>query len=513
MLIFKNNKEKILIFGAGSGAINFYRLNKKQYNIVGFLDNNSQKQGQLLFNKKIYSPDELSNIDYDRIIIASDYYREIYEQLVEQLGLNEKKIDIFYAIDSVEVSIWKKFINVITDYKYKWLCDSDTWLFNILYSFYTRKNELQLRDIVWLDEMEEYKVKILRKSQAGNVYGPNFLEKEAMVKPVTIPEVALYRLCQGQIGSTNRSVIMKDGRVVIERVVTASQDNTDYSGGHLVMHGQKRALVRVFQTKYIVKGIALIGVSETNYYHWIIEVLSQLQYLDELSEEYIDYPLLISNCSQNIHSIQEFLNYFNIKRQIIFLHTTQSYLVDELMIISSPNNLVPNSKYKAWSPVENCFVSNESLDYLRQLAIGSVKNSTENNSPKRIFFARKDYLRSYNQNEISKLLYQYNFVELYFEDLSFSEQVNIMQGAEIIVGPTGAAWTNLIFGKTGAKALCWMAEEYGDLSCFSNLAEFVGIQMDYLTYKANTNNSREIYYRSYSIDVDAVRLWLISNLG
>lgn len=513
MSIFnRSDKTKVLIFGAGSGAINFYKSNKTHYKIIGFIDNNIHKQGLLLFKKKIFSPYELSKINYDIIIIASDYFKEIYEQLVEQLGISEGKIRVFHFLDGVKVSIWKRFLDAITDYKYNFLCNSESWLFKVIFFLFIRKSELQLRNIVWLDQMEECKIKVFRQAKLGKVYGPDFCQKNTTIKPITIPEVALYRLLHGKISSINRSVIIDDEQVVIERVVTASLDNCDYSGGHLVRHGKKRSIVKVYPEKTLARGIAITGGSETNYYHWMIEVLSQLQYVNELPEEYLNYPLLISNCSQKIHSIRDFLNYFNIKHPIVYLHTAQSYLVDELLLISCPNNLVPNLRNNAWSSVENSFVRDESLNYLRQLAIDRSKYDSKINYPLRVFLARKGFLRSYNQKEVYEVLYHYGFKEVYFEELSFSEQVNIMQKAEMIVGPTGASWTNLIFARKGARALCWMAEEAGELSCFSNLAKFVGIQMRYMTYRANTDNTREIYYRSYSIDVEAVRLWVLSNL-
>ena len=513
MLIFKkNNKEKVLIFGAGSGAINFYKSNKSHYEIIGFIDNNKKKQGLLLFNKQVFSPCELSKINYEKIIIASDYYKEIYEQLVNQLDVSEEKISVFHLIDTVKISIWKKIFDAITEYKYNWLCNSESWLFNFIYIHILRNSKLQLRNIVWLDEMEECKIKVFRHEKLGKVYGPNFFEKNTTIKLITIPEIALYRLLHGKISSINRSIIMNNENVVIDRVVTASLNDSDYSGGHLVRHGKKRAIVKLFAEESLEKGIAIIGGSETNYYHWMIEILSQLQYVNELPDEYLSYPLLISNWSEKIHSIHEFLNYFDIKHPIVFLHSTQSYLVGELLLINSPNNLVPNLRNNAWSPVENSFVRYESLNYLRQLAFNMPKCESKTDYSIRIFLARKNFLRSYNQKEVYDVLHQYGFKEVFFEELSFSEQVKIMQNAKMIVGPTGAAWTNLIFGKKGARALCWMAEEVGDLSCFSNLAKFADIQMSYMTYKANTNNTREIYYRSYSINVEAIRRWVVSNL-
>ena len=76
------------------------------------------------------------------------------------------------------------------------------------------------------------------------------------------------------------------------------------------------------------------------------------------------------------------------------------------------------------------------------------------------------------------------------------------------MGPTGAAWTNLIFCKTGTKCLCWMAEEFGDFSAFSTIAEIVGADMQYISYKTGARSTDELYGRDYSVDVSKIEYWL-----
>ncbi len=53
MALGGNKKEKILIFGTGSGGINFFNSCRSRYRVIGFLDNNKQKQGEKLFGLMI----------------------------------------------------------------------------------------------------------------------------------------------------------------------------------------------------------------------------------------------------------------------------------------------------------------------------------------------------------------------------------------------------------------------------------------------------------------------------
>ena len=63
------------------------------------------------------------------------------------------------------------------------------------------------------------------------------------------------------------------------------------------------------------------------------------------------------------------------------------------------------------------------------------------------------------------------FQAIYLEDYSLEEQISIFYQAEFIVGPSGAAWSNLIFCQSGAKGISWLSEELSNFSVFSTLAK------------------------------------------
>ena len=86
------------------------------------------------------------------------------------------------------------------------------------------------------------------------------------------------------------------------------------------------------------------------------------------------------------------------------------------------------------------------------------------------------------------------------EELSLKEQISLISNAEVIAGPTGAAWTNLIFCREGAKCLCWMADEYGEFSAFSNLARVVGADLRYVMHRTGAKSIGELYYLNYHVD-------------
>lgn len=82
---------KILIFGAGNNAKNIIKyIDKRKNKILYFVDNDHAKQGKCCWGVEIISPSMIADLEYDYILIASLYWKEIREQL-KSLGVNRKK--------------------------------------------------------------------------------------------------------------------------------------------------------------------------------------------------------------------------------------------------------------------------------------------------------------------------------------------------------------------------------------------------------------------------------------
>lgn len=505
-------KTRILIFGTGAGGINFYKRCRGRYNVLGFLDNNQQKHGQALFGKTIYTPQRLNELSFDQIIIASDYYREIYPQLVNELAIREEQISIFHR-QLTAASPVQRLTTHLERWGYALMCRRPGLMSDLLYRlFFANQRDIRRFALSWLDEADANKVHVFRPALPGSVQGPRYLGREVAPTAITLPEVALYRFHNGQVCSVSRSVILPGERLVAERVVTAKSADADYSGAHLTYHGKALALVRnAAQPELLDKGLLISGGSEVNYYHWVLEILSQLQFISELPDEYDDYPVLISGHSQNIPAIKALIDAIGIPRPVVFLNSVASYCVADLLLISAPNNCITNFKGHASSLAEYSFARPESIRFLRDKALPLAGSIAANDLPKRVFLGRKGFLRPYNQAEILARLEPLGFVCVYMEEQDIHHQVALMANADIIIGPTGAAWTNIIFASKGSRALCWMAEEAGAISFFSNLATLVGVEMDYIPYQAQTSDSRELYYKGYSIEPDAVVQWLTND--
>lgn len=77
------------------------------------------------------------------------------------------------------------------------------------------------------------------------------------------------------------------------------------------------------------------------------------------------------------------------------------------------------------------------------------------NAPKRIFISRANarFRRCINEAEIYAIGQRYGFTTLENEHLSYQEQLAIYAGAEMVMGPHGAGFTNMLFAPQNATAI------------------------------------------------------------
>lgn len=86
---------KVIIFGTGSTANNFINSLKCDVDILAFADNDLTKVGNTFEGIKIIKPSEIYNYCYDCIVIASQYNKKIFAQLIG-MGIDRSKIFQFF---------------------------------------------------------------------------------------------------------------------------------------------------------------------------------------------------------------------------------------------------------------------------------------------------------------------------------------------------------------------------------------------------------------------------------
>ncbi len=345
-------------------------------------------------------------------------------------------------------------------------------------------------------------------------YGPNFIDTgNAILQNISQPAVYCRWLANVTVSAHSSSIVLGGKTLIIERCGRDACRSYSYQVRRIVWHGKKNALLKwSYTTRKIKQGIFLGGNGAFNYYHWLIEILVKCMFLNDIPGEYSAFPLLVSNDAREIPQFSEMLKIIAKDREIIWLSKDDIYDVAELVYIDAPNNLPFNVVGTYRFSAGDFFIRRESIDYLRSVYLtpSHSLDASWSSCPKNIFLCRGNDRRGYNQNEVKLLLEGMDFVSLDMCELSFMQQVEIFNNADWIVGPTGAAWTNLVFAKKGLKCLCWMAEGYGEFSAFSNLAVCAGADLRYLTVDAKAPLTSSLYEASYVLDIEKLKSALTS---
>ena len=264
------------------------------------------------------------------------------------------------------------------------------------------------------------------------------------------------------------------------------------------------ALVRAGYEKsknVLEKGVMLAADFSSNYYHVLYEILPRLQ--EVLYEQSIpkDVPLLIDNCIRCVPQLEDAFNLINSsERNIVWLEENVYYCVKDLYYISSVNRIPPQVLKGSLVRYEDFGFDVHSLSVLRDrfLEEASKNHAIKKQTPmKRIFISREGHQnRSCNEDELFDVAKQYGFQKLSPEKYSFLEQISLFHQAEIIVGATGAAFSNLLFTEKGSKAICFV-NAISESSIFTASAFVAGCQLVYLAGIANGKNNT-----AYAIHAD-----------
>lgn len=482
----KAQKTEIFIFGTGSSAEAAFSKLSKEYRIVGFLDNNASKHGAFFFGIRIFHPSVLLNCKDYGVVIASCYHQEIRNQLVNDFSMRPELISIFVDGSdnhSLYSSLRSRFKRAFLFF----CCFSPSQLSRILLGLlFGIRNGIPSARLVPLRWMDNH-------AKTACTFRSSYSS--------TTPDIALRRLDRVIFSPVGRNFLIDGATLVVERVPRSDPRNSDYSCGLMIFHTANRAVIWCTdETTEIAPGIIINGGSDLNYYHALVEIIPQLYYLRELPREMQELPIYISSRLLSIPAVSFFLEaYIGIDR-ITPIDSNCWHRTTELFVVNSPSYMVPRKIRKGLS-LNDLYFDDESLHSMRHIAISAAAESPANSRCERVFLARRSINRLYNQDEVIDTVKSFGFTPVYMEDLRFLDQVRIFQGATHILGLAGAAWTNLLFARKGAKCICLC---HADCSIFSYLGGLSEVY--FVSDHSVTSVSSHLGGRAESLFVDNVKL-------
>jgi len=343
----------------------------------------------------------------------------------------------------------------------------------------------------WLDEAACDVKATAQPGSEGRSYGPTIAGRQR-VERMQFPGLARYEFRDARVSAASSSILLP-GRLIVERVPGVDASRCNFAAGQLIAHGLRTAIVAGGPEQHIESGVFLGGNGAFNYYHWLVELLPKLQFAEDDGR-----PLLVSDDVDRISTFRDALMRVAGGREIVFLRQDLTYRVGRLTYVESPSICPFNLRSGEVFRVRDFVMRASSVQFLRSRLLGSGR--PHGSSRRRLFLARKSLRRDYNQDEIFAICERFGFDKIYMEDMSLQEQIEAVRSADLIAGPTGAAWTNLLFVEPGTRCLCWMAEEQREFAAYSNLAHAVGAELRYLTYATGVRDSERLYFMNYRLD-------------
>lgn len=379
----------------------------------------------------------------------------------------------------------------------KWIYILKKFKYDVKFIFMKRNKQFAVFESLDKISFEsKINIKIDEKSIA---FAPKILGSNEKIYDVKLNNIIAYKIKNARI-FTNANIIFLNYKFTLfyEKWHDGNDIKIfDYSTKNIYSHHKNGVRFNFMLSRNILEKAIFLGCSyPDNYYHFLLELISRVEYLDRIPNSK-QYPIILDEKISKIPSLATIVNIFLKDYEIQYLSEDLLYRVKQLWYITSPNAMIPNLRKDNKFQPQHTKIRPDSILYLKNKILYYYKNQiTIEEKFSKIFIKRKSVIRAYNQDCIEKIVSKYNFTTIYFEDLELGEQINILQNADYIVGATGAAWTNLIFAKNNAKGLIWMGDNWGDVSMFSTIAGIVGFDLNYYIYESKSDN----YHEDFNID-------------
>lgn len=231
-----------------------------------------------------------------------------------------------------------------------------------------------------------------------------------------------------------------------------------------------------------IKGNAavLTTIGDENYFHWLFDILFRL-HLIQHSNLKPDWYIV-----ENKRKFQQItLKLLNINK-IIQPHKYLFIEADKLIVPCHPQNLTN--------------MRNEAVNYLKNQFL---KYKSKSDTPEKIYISRPQTARRNIENEIELLtdLKKLGFEKVVMENYGFQEQIALFNNAKFIIGPHGAAFSNLAFCEKNTKIVELFSDEFIN-PCFWELANRNNLDYSFIigevtdstnwNYKVNINDILKI---------------------
>ena len=249
---------------------------------------------------------------------------------------------------------------------------------------------------------------------------------------------------------------LRDARLLNNGVTIRSFDNTlfwdPFHDAELVYLTVRPFILPPVDLKLPGEYIHFASLWGLGHYHWVLEVLPRLLFLERF-DRLRGMPLIVQHGVTQTQ--RESLQMLGIRPERIIEFNGSHWQVEHLYYIQPGLCANPTPLHAQW---------------LRERF---APHSTT--CSRRLYVSREDATvrRVVNEGKVVEELLPYGFEVVALGGMSFADQVQLFNEAEIIVGPHGAGFTNAVFAQPGATLIELFSPSYIN-GCFWALANACG---------------------------------------
>lgn len=243
-----------------------------------------------------------------------------------------------------------------------------------------------------------------------------------------------------------------------------------------------------------------------NYAHWLTEVLPRIHLFCQV-EDFKKIDLIVDS-ALHPNIIESLSLVVGIERKIHRL-TKSAFANVRNLYLTAPAGYIPIERLRK----DDCGHSHGKFHSLAIFEMARILrlNIAEDIPPAdKIYIRRNSHLRNLdNYSEIEQHLLTEGFLIVDPENLTFTQQVTLFSRARVIVGPTGAAFANIIFCNQKTDIIILISDfPQMPFWYWQNIANAVGCSVSYVIGYCTERRSH--VHSNFSINIDDLRSALYS---
>ncbi|AJI57895.1 hypothetical protein LA02_884 [Francisella philomiragia] len=353
------------------------------------------------------------------------------------------------------------------------------------------------------------------------VTGPKLvIDSEEFIKSdiyTNLPDVKIY--------SINNVSVVGNTDVLIKDECFFNYNLSEMDSNHTIKRFNNISLIN--DKKYSIKFnkssqkhssekiyISLLDDNSRNYYHFVVETIPRFMLVIDILKtntnfNISDYIFLIDEVTPK--QCLELLNIVaGCELDIEIVGESDEFYCDKLIHCSPLSYYLENSN-NIPNTFKDCVIDVAALKKIRDsvLSYPNIKAFKKFKCTK-IYLPRlgNNWRKLDNNHQLETLMHRKGFEFVNTGTMSFMEQVSLFQHADIIVGPSGASFTNLLFMKAGAKVInISPSSSCMNYTFFQAIADVSNVDMALFLTTPSTEDTTYVHAPS-KIDITAFEAYI-----